>query len=123
MLQAQLSLSLLFINRLLTALRQVWDMRNFYHIVGIMFALSGCDTPLVGFDYDQSDRLNVGENRFLMYSNEKEAQALRLNNQTLRGLKGTMEDGVTAIETVTGCSVKALLPKSDTVLTRASLRC
>lgn len=123
MLQAQLSLSLLFINRLLTALRQVWDMRNFYHIVGIMFALSGCDTPLVGFDYEQSDRLNVGENRFLVYHNDDEAQALRLNNQSMRGLKQAVADGITAIETVTGCSVKALLPKSDTVLTRASLRC
>ncbi len=86
-------------------------------------AFAGCDTPLVGFDYEQSNRLNVGENRFLVYYNDAEAQALRLNNQSLKGLKQAVSDGVTAIEIVTGCEVKAVLPKSDTVLTRASLKC
>lgn len=113
----------LSINPVLTTLRHAGSMRKFWIIFGFCVVLTGCDTPTVGFSYDQSNRLNVGENRFLVYYNDAEAQALRLNNQSLRGLKQAVSDGVTAIETVTGCEVKALLPKSDTVLTRASLKC
>ncbi|WP_188675255.1 hypothetical protein [Neptunicoccus cionae] len=99
-------------------MRELWIV-----CVGVIVVLSGCDTPTVGFSYDKTGRIDIGKNRFLVYYSDKQAQAIRLNNQSLRGLKGTMADGGAAIEAVTGCKITALHAKSDTVLTRASLRC
>ncbi|MDR6264318.1 hypothetical protein [Roseobacter sp. N2S] len=94
-----------------------------FKFVLVVLAFAGCDTPTVGFSYEKTQKLRVGENEFLVYYNDEQAQAVRLNNQTFGGLKGALDDGATAIETVTGCRIKSLHPKSDTVLTRASLRC
>lgn len=96
---------------------------NHFKCSVFLLVLAGCDTPTVGFSYEKTQKLRVGQNEFLVYSNAEQAQAVRLNNQTIGGLKGALDDGATAIETATGCAIKALHPKSDTVLTRASLRC
>ncbi|MCP5072561.1 MAG: hypothetical protein GY947_04605 [Rhodobacteraceae bacterium] len=85
--------------------------------------LAGCNTPKVGFRYSDQKALAIGQNHFIVYFNQQQAQAVRTNRTKLRHTGQVLSDAVVAIETATKCKVKPRSIRGDPGLIIARLKC
>lgn len=92
-------------------------------LVALLFALSGCNTPQAGFRYDLQKNITVGQNSFVVYANQTQAQVVRLNRIRLRDTGQVALDATVAIEETTGCVVRRGSIKGDPALIKARLKC
>ncbi|MEJ6709470.1 MAG: hypothetical protein QNK92_11885 [Amylibacter sp.] len=98
-------------------------MRPFLILLCSISVLTGCDTPKFGFQYDTVKEMSVDGNKYKVFYNETDAQAVRTNNVSLRSRQAAADGGLQAIILATECKIIRVDPKSDAVLIIARIKC
>ena len=98
-------------------------MKHFLILLCCNSVFVGCDTPKFGFKYNTVKDLSVDGNKYKVYFNETDAQAVRTNNVSLRSRQAAADGVVQAIILATECKIKRVDPKSDAVLIIARIKC